>query len=178
MLVEKLKAERIYAGGILREMAKHKGMTLQELLTFAETHPEIHTTVDTEIARKAKELDAQGKIIIVEGRVQFHFLPESCKLFIKVSIEEGARRIWKDLQSQKTREERNEGSAVSLEATTKKVAQRIEEDRKRYLQLYKVDLYQESIYDIVVDTTRMTAEQAAEKVVQLLRAQGKLHQKR
>src|SRR3989344_9207948 len=109
ILAEKLKAERIYVGGIRRDLAREKEMTLIELNEYAKTHPETDVDVDKKAANLARELEKKGKIVIVEGRMQFYFLPESVKVFIKVNVEEAAKRIWKDLQQKKTKQARNEG---------------------------------------------------------------------
>ena len=111
----------------------------------------------------------QGKNVVVEGRVQYHFLPESIKVYIKVEPEEGARRIWKDLQDRKTSEQRNEGEYASLEVMKKRIREREEEDAARYQKYYGIDHRDETQYGLVVDTTMITAEQATEKVLEYLR---------
>ena len=93
ILAEKLKAERLYVGGMRRELARQKGMTLAELNEYAKTHPETDVDVDKEAAVRARLADKKKKVVIVEGRTQYHFLPESIKIYIKVDLEEGARRI-------------------------------------------------------------------------------------
>jgi len=80
-LVEKLDAERIYVGGVRRELARSKGMTIGELNEYALTHPETDVEVDNKAALRARELESMGELVIVEGRVQYHFLPESIKIF-------------------------------------------------------------------------------------------------
>ena len=61
MLSKKLKAERIYVGGIRRELAREKGMTLQELNQYAATHPETDVDVDKKAAAQARELEKKKK---------------------------------------------------------------------------------------------------------------------
>ena len=75
ILIKKLDAQRIYIGGIMRELAKEKGMTLEELMVYAKTHPEIDKEADVKTRDKARKLDQQGEIVLVEGRIQFYFLP-------------------------------------------------------------------------------------------------------
>ncbi len=169
ILVEQLHAERLYVGGIRRDLAREKGMTLVELNEYAKTHPETDVDVDKAAAAHARALDKQGKIVVVEGRTQYHFLPESLKIFIKVDVEEGTRRIWNDLQNEKTRTERNEGDITSLDQMKKRIRQRVTEDNKRYLKYYSINPADESQYDLVIDTTKITAEQGAQQILDYLR---------
>ncbi|MEK6939665.1 MAG: (d)CMP kinase [Nanoarchaeota archaeon] len=168
MLAKKLKAERIYVGGIRRELAREKGLTLQELNQYAATHPETDVDVDKKAAATARELEKKGKIVIVEGRTQFHFLPESVKIFMKVNPEEGAKRIWKDLQNKATQEKRNEGNIPSFEAMKKRIYEREEEDAARYKKYYKIDHRDESPYDLVIDTTKLTPTETVEKIISFI----------
>lgn len=164
MLAKKLKAERIYVGGIRRELAREKGMTLQELNQYAATHPETDVDVDTKAAALARELEKKRKIVIVEGRTQFHFLPDSVKIFMKVNPEEGAKRIWKDLQNKAAQEKRNEGNIPSFEVMKKRIYEREEEDAQRYKKYYQIDHRDESQYDLIIDTTYLTPEKTVEKI--------------
>ncbi len=168
MLAKKLKAERIYVGGIRRELARGKGMTLQELNQYAATHPDTDVDVDKMAANKARELEKTGAMVIVEGRTQFHFLPESIKIFMKVKPEEGAKRIWKDLQNKATQEKRNEGNIASFEAMKKRIYEREEEDAARYKKYYGIDHRNESQYDLIIDTTDINAEKAAETLLKFI----------
>ena len=168
MLAKRLKAERIYVGGIRRELAREKGMTLQELNQYATTHPETDVDVDKKAAAQARELETKNKIIIVEGRTQFHFLPQSIKIFMKVNPEEGAKRIWKDLQNKKAQEKRNEGNIPSFEAMKKRIYEREEEDAARYKKYYGIDHRNQSQYDLIVDTTALTPEETVEKIASFI----------
>ena len=173
MLAKKLKAERIYVGGIRRELAREKGMTLQELNVYAATHPETDVDVDKIAATKARELEKKGAIVIVEGRTQFHFLPESIKIFMKVKPEEGAKRIWKDLQNKAAQEKRNEGNISSFEAMKKRIYEREEEDAARYKKYYTLDHRDESQYDYIIDTTHLTPDETVKRIISFLEAAKK-----
>ena len=169
LLAKKLKAERIYVGGIRRELAREKGMTLQELNQYASQHPETDVDVDKKAAAKARELEQNEAIVIVEGRTQFHFLPESIKIYMKVRPEEGAKRIWKDLQNKAAQEKRNEGNIPSFEAMKKRIYEREEEDAARYKKYYGIDHRRESQYDLVIDTTTISPEKVVEKILNFIK---------
>ncbi len=168
LLAEKLRAERVYAGGILREMARKKKMTLEQFMAYTQTHPEIHRLVDQKIKTKARALNQQGKTVIVEGRVHFHFLPESVKIFMKVDLEQAAKRIWKDLQDQATSQARNENLVSSLQETKKKIIERQLTDQQRYRELYHINILDLSQFDLIIDTTKITPQQATKKIISAL----------
>lgn len=157
--------ERIYVGGIRRELAKQKGMTLEELNQYALTHPETDVDVDKEVAKKVKMLHVQGKNLIVEGRVQYHFLPESFKIYLKADIKEAAKRIWHDLQKEKTKQLRNEGNYSSVEDLQNHLLEREENDAQRYKQYYRLDHRKETNYNFVLDTTYLTPEEVVQKIL-------------
>jgi cytidylate kinase len=166
-LAEQLSAERIYVGAIRRELAREKGMTLEQLNEYGMTHPETDVDIDQRIAIEAREAAKKG-IVIVEGRVQFHFIPESFKIFIHVAVEEGARRIWKQMQNEADKKMRNEGEVKDINVLTEDIKKRIDNDKKRYKKYYKLDHTDESHYDLVIDTTKITADQATAKILKAL----------
>ncbi|MAF99375.1 MAG: hypothetical protein CMH61_02075 [Nanoarchaeota archaeon] len=167
ILQSELQAERIYVGGIRRELARSKGMTLEELNEYAQTHPETDVDVDKAATKVARE--SQNKFVLVEGRVMFHFLPESLKIYIKVSDEEGAKRIWKDLQNKETQQERNEGNIQSFEEMKTRLKERTQNDAKRYEKYYQLNPYDESHYDFILDTTTITAQQGADRILEYIK---------
>lgn len=175
ILVEKLHAERIYVGGIRRDLAKEKGMTLEELNQYALSHPETDVDVDKKAAAEAQKLEKTKKIVVVEGRTQFHFLPESIKIFITVDVEEAARRIWKDLQHADLQQQRNEGKIGSLAEMKESIEKRFENDQMRYKKYYNLDITNQRQYDLVIDTTKITAEQAAQKIMEFIRKNRKTY---
>ncbi len=171
-LAEKLKAKRLYIGKIRRNIAKSKNMTLAELNKYALTHPETDVDVDKAVAQQAREL-AKKSIVIVEGRVQFYFLSESFKIFVDVDLNEGAQRIWQDLK--KTQSVRNEGDFDSLAEVKKSIQNRIANDKKRYKKYYNLDHTKKSHYDLVIDTTNITAKQATQKVLKAIQNLTKIN---
>lgn len=162
-LTKKFSAKRIYIGEIRRNLAKSKGITLAELNEYAETHPETDVKIDKEVAKEARQL-ARRSIVIVEGRTQFYFLPESLKIYVKVSLQEGARRIWQQIQKDaKAKAKRNEGQYDNFNQLVKDIEKRIASDKKRYKKYYNLDHTNKSHYDLVIDTTRLNKQQVFQK---------------
>jgi len=169
MLVDKLSAKRIYVGGIRREMARKMRMDLAEFNKYGETHPETDIDVDNKIRDEARLLDGVGEIVIVEGRTQYYFLPESFKVFIKVDPMVGAQRIFLDLKENK--DKRNEDNVSTLEQVEKSIEKRQKSDAKRYKKYYSIDPYNEKNYDLVIDSSKVTPEQVCEKIIESLRSE-------
>ena len=175
ILITELHAEYINAGMARRELARKKGISLEQLNEYAKTHPETDIDVDKECSERAGSLNKEGKTVVSEGRVQFHFLPESVKIYIKVNPEIGAQRIWKDLQQEERKLKRNEGEYSSFEELKQGIKEREEKDSKRYLKYYKIDHRDESHYDLVIDTTKLNPEQAAKKILKFIEDEKKIN---
>jgi CMP/dCMP kinase len=174
IIMQELGAERIYVGGIRRELAREKSMTLEELNEYAKDNPETDVDIDNKVAGDAKKLESEGKIVLVEGRTQYHFLSNSVKIYIKVNPDVGAERIWKDLENKETQNERNEGNIQSFDEMKVRIRERTENDKRRYHQYYNINPYDESQYDFVVDSTNISATEVAKKVLDFIRSQQSL----
>ncbi|HTW96183.1 MAG TPA: AAA family ATPase, partial [Candidatus Methylomirabilis sp.] len=101
MLAAKLGWPRYYMGGISREKAREHGMTLEEYNKWGETDPRR----DREIDDYQKKLGETQDNFIIEGRTSWHFIPQSFKIFLDISFEEGAKRIFGALQKDNSRNE-------------------------------------------------------------------------
>ena len=163
IISKKLSLKSYYIGGLRRDIARDKGMTLEEYNKLGETDP----STDNDVDDYQKKLGETEDNFIIQGRTSFHFIPNSIKLFIHVDIDEGAKRIWGDIQ--KDPEKRNEGDLKSLEDVKTSMKNRLESDKKRYHKYYGIDAYDESNYDLVVDTTNLTSDQAVEQVLQFIK---------
>ena len=95
--------------------------------------------------------------VILDSRLGFFCQPDAVKIFLQVSYEESARRIFAA--------NRDTDSYASVEEVLAVNKQRDKEDSQRYLDLYNVDHLDTSLYDIVIDTTDLSPE---EVIVQIL----------
>ena len=158
MLAEKLGWPRYYIGGIRREKARERGLTLAEYNKLGEADP----TTDLEVDQYQQELGKREDNFIIEGRTSWYFIPHSLKIYLDVDERIGAERIYNDLQSS---DKRNEDSAPkNVEDILESIRNREKSDAMRYEKYYEIDAYDSRNYDFVVDTTDLTKDQVFDKV--------------
>lgn len=162
-----LKAERIYTGGLWRDMAKEKNMTMKEFHEYAANNHQVDRDLDEKVAKEARKL-SERSTVVVEGRVQFHFLPESIKIFVKADIAETAKRVWKEMHDSKEGVRETESHIKTLAEMEGEQKRRRATDIDRYKDIYKIDYTDESQYDFVLDTTDIDARQATQKVMDFI----------
>lgn len=150
---------RIYVGGIRRQKAKEQGMTLAEYNRLGETDP----STDLDCDNYMIELAHQSDNAIVEGRVHWHLIPDSIKLFIDVDPRVGAERIFQELQSC---DARNEDTGLdSVEAIIRSNKERRDSDDVRFKKYYQIDIYDPKNYDLVIDTSHLTKQETFDRIL-------------
>ncbi|MBI4089908.1 MAG: (d)CMP kinase [Candidatus Kerfeldbacteria bacterium] len=152
LLARKLKYPRTDIGEIRRGIARKRGLTLEQYTTMSVADPRYDRQVDTWQQR----LGRTKKNYVVEGRLSWHFIPRSFKVFMYASPTVGARRVWKDI---KLGRPRNEGRRLtSLSRVIASLRQRMASDRQRYVRYYGVNPFIRKHYDLWIDTSRLTPQ--------------------
>lgn len=163
-LAKELGYERIYIGGMFRDEAHRRGMSLLEFLKWAETDDQGDKFFDA----KVKEYGRTKDNFIIESRTAFHFIPNSLKLFLDVTSEEGSKRIWSALQSEQ-RDSRNEDRNLdSYESVLRSVTDRIRSETVRYQSIYGLDIFNPKNYDFFLDVTNLDKEQEYKAVFEFV----------
>lgn len=163
MLSEKLGWPRYYMGGLRRQKAAERGLTLAEYNKMGETDP----ATDMEVDEYQKRLGETEDNFIIEGRTSWHFIPHAVKIYLKVSEEEGARRICRDLAEKKRAREYD--GPVSPEETIKSVREREQSDATRYRKYFGIDADDISRHDFVLDTTELSINRTFAEVYDYIR---------
>ena len=163
ILSKRLNLTHYYMGGIMRDLAKKKGMTLNEFNKLRDLGPEIDNFVDDYLIKAGKTQDN----FIAEGRTAFHFIPNSIKLFLTVDPIVGAKRIQMDV-FEKRNDSRNESVENDVSLQIEKLELRVNNDKKRYLKYYGIDMDDMSNYDFYFDTSSLTPEQTADKIIEFI----------
>jgi len=143
LLSDKLKLKKIDSGQIFRQEAAKKGMTLAEL---GERRDKDYT-FDKQVDRAVRAELEDG--VIAQSRVLPFILEQDGKSDTAYSIFLEA--------SEKVRAQRNsDRDDLTFEEALKENKLRDQKDVCRYQNIYNIDIYDTSVYDLVVDTDDKT----------------------
>ena len=157
LVARKLKFRHYSIGDFMRTIAKKRNASLLQLSKMAETDE----TIDEELDCMQKELGRRERRFVLDSRLGWHFVPNSFKVFLKVDIKEGAKRIFNAGR-------KGEKENRTLRATVENIKKRKESELQRYKKNYNLNPYDKKKYDLVADTTKLTPEEIAEKIVKTL----------
>lgn len=160
IVAKKLGMKHYSVGEFRRQMAKRMGITLAELNKLGESQD----FTDREADKFQEELGKKEDNFVIDGRTSFHFIPHSIKVHLTADPMVRAERVFKD----EKRMEKFGGLADAV----REVLERDASDRKRYEKYYGLDVADEMHYDLVVDTSRITSEQAADRIISFVKNRG------
>jgi predicted cytidylate kinase len=131
--------EPLSTGGIQRQLAQKRGVSVLELNRLAETDPSIDREIDSYLMALSQDA------IVVESRMAWHFVPDTLKVYLYISDAAAARRI---VGAQRI----DEGYQTIAEAT-QPILDRRKSEILRFKKYYDVDIDDLRNYDLVVDTS-------------------------
>ena len=147
----------IYRNGTyFRKLAEEHKMSVTEFNEYVISHPEI----DRQIEQSAREYANTHDEFIIDARLGWYAVPESFKVYLKVDLEEAARRAFNDPDRKKTE------SFASIEEQKEDIKKRFELENKRYFELYGVHKEDLSNYDFILDTTNILPEEVSSRIIE------------
>ena len=155
VIANKLSYEIYSNGEYFRTLAKEYNMSLEEFGEYVKKHPEI----DEQIENSAKEYAKDHDNFVIDARLGFYAVPESFKIYLKVDIDEAAKRAFND---QKRKDVEN---FSSVEEHKKALISRFKLENERYFNLYGIHKDDMSNYDLVIDTTDKTPEEIVKIII-------------
>lgn len=158
LLSEHLNVPWYSIGDLRGKMATERGLTIDELNKLGEN--EAFTDHDVDVYQT--ELGKKGDNLIMDGRLSWHFIPNSLKVFLDVDTDEAARRIF---EASKQGLRTDEKPFESPDDVKQRIADRLASDQHRYEKYYQVNYLDRSNYDLVVDTTQLTPEQVVQAIL-------------
>jgi predicted cytidylate kinase len=156
LLERSLQLPYIYAGQLFREEAVKRGMTLAEFNALASEDPAVDRALDDQ----QLEMLRRGGVIL-EGRLagwlaDHHHIP-AFKVWIVCEEEERIGRLV----------QRDGGDA---QTQRRLLADRESRERDRYARYYGADLTDQTIYDLVLDSTSLQPEEVRDRVLEAVDA--------
>lgn len=168
MLADTLGYAYYYMGAIRRQLAKDKGMSIEELNALGERE----SWTDNEIDEYLKNIGATQDDFVVDSRTAFHFIPHSIKIFVDVNDRVGAKRVLQDIL--KNRSARNEGiHLTNVDDVMRNNKERMLSDDRRYQKYYNVSYLDTTQYDLSIDTSHRTPENALHVILEFIKKQAK-----
>lgn len=159
LLAEQLNIDHASAGDFMREMAAERGISVLELSRIAERDD----SIDHEIDARSARLGRSGVSVVIDSRLAWHFIPHAVKVFLDVSMDVAARRIFGDARE-------SESENVDLDATVRATMERAASESQRYEEYYGIDYLDPGNYDVVVDTSELSPPAVVARVMEALQA--------
>jgi predicted cytidylate kinase len=151
LLQKKLGLRYVYSGSIFRELAKKYKMSLDDFGRYCEDNKEI----DEELDEYQLNILGLGNVI-VEGRISgwlaYRNNISSLKIFLQADLETRTKRIIK----------RENGD---IEKRKKEIIERERSETTRYKKYYNINLEDTSIYDLIIDTSKLNPNQIVEIII-------------
>jgi cytidylate kinase len=143
----------IYSTGkVQRELARELNISTLEMNRLMCSDRKYDTMIDDATARISRE--NRDKNIIFDSRLAWHFVEQSFKVFLSVSLDVAAERIKNDDRGK-------EEKYASVEEAKELLAARADTEDKRYKEIYNLDYFNFANYNLVIDSTCCTPEKIA-----------------
>jgi CMP/dCMP kinase len=156
LVAEALGLARLPGGEVFRQMAAEAGMTLAAFGVYAQGHPEIDRELDDRLSARA----AEGGCVI-ESRLAG---------WLATRADLRAVRAWVDCDEEVRAARVAARDASTVAEALVDNAERSALERARYQAVYRIDLDDRSIYDLVLDSTTEPPEVITATIVERARA--------
>lgn len=143
LVAQELGYRHFSSGDLFRQIAKERGLTIEQINEAAEIDSSVDHDVDEHLRALGKEEN-----IVIDSRLAYHWIPDSYKVYLDLDMQSAVERTFEQIKS----EGRESQSADSIETLLAATQSRKEMERNRYQNLYHIDLADLSPFDLVVDT--------------------------
>lgn len=145
-LAKELKLDFHSMGDLSRTKAREKKMSISEFQNYLNENPEEERKNDIEFSEEMNK----KKEFILDYRLGFHFIKKSYNIYLSV----GNKVAYNRIRGRKGRDESY--FDLSRAQVLRKIKERNEAPRTRFLELYNVDFTDTSKYDLVIDTNKFS----------------------
>lgn len=162
--VAKILKEKGYeyssTGNIFRQLAMEKGLSVEEFnKQVNEAASRGDHSVDKMIDDTTTKIGEERDNVVFDSRLAWHFAPKSFKVFIITDIDEASRRVFNDSLRA------NSESYESQDACRKALINRQKLETVRYKEIYDIDYYDMSNYNLVIESTNASPDEIAQEIL-------------
>lgn len=155
-VAEKLNFRFVSTGDLRGELAQEKGLTIDELNALNAEWT--HRAVDD----KVKQMGQTEDNLVFDSWLAWHFIPRAKKVFLKVSPEVAAKRVFEHQRPDEKHQD-------SVEGVKEMLQHRLMEWSAQVNALYDVDFLDEANYDFVLDTSNLSVEECVGKILEFVK---------
>lgn len=155
ILSQKYGYEIFSTGKILRDLAEERGVSILEMNRLIESDPSYDHLIDDTTTRISLE---KKEDILIDSRLAWHFAVNTFKVFLTVDIGEAAMRVYSD----------NRGDVEkysSPDDAKKQLLERAHAEDRRYKELYGLDYFNISNYNLILDSTCSSPDTLGEMIL-------------
>jgi cytidylate kinase len=149
ILAKELKLRYVSSGEYFRTMARERGMTIEEFSRHAEKHHDVDEKVDSEMVQASR-----ARNVVTEGQIAAHLIEKpDITVFLTAPKEVRIKRL-------------SHRDGKSIKESLRETEARENSERKRYMRLYGIDVCDYSAYNLIIDTSKWSAEAVA-KIIRM-----------
>jgi len=153
-MAKEYNLEVIKTGTIFREIAAEKGISVIELNELAKTD----TSIDKMLDERSTLLGKQKDNTVFDSRMAWHFIPDSFKVFVLTQVQESAKRILCDY-------DRTAEGYRDLKEAEDGILRRAKLEKKRFMNLYNVNYYNQENYNLIIDSTFASPSEVTSEII-------------
>ncbi|MFH1399560.1 MAG: (d)CMP kinase [Candidatus Woesearchaeota archaeon] len=153
LVAQKLGCNHYSAGDLQRELANEHNLTIKQWGELEARDEKYDKMVDDRTVILGKTKDN----FVMDGWLAPKFIPHSIKVFLTGEEKVRAQR--------RLNHKRQEEQFTDINQTIIDMRERIKCNRERWLRYYNYDLLDERNYDFVIDTTNLSKEEVAQKIL-------------
>lgn len=142
-LAEEFGMKYISAGEVFRQMAKERNISLKEMSKLVIDEPE----VDIQIDDRTKEL-GQYENTLVDAQLSAFFIPDDA--LVRISITASKQVRWERIAKR---------DGCTLEQARQETDTREMAEKRRFSDLYDINVDNQDVYDVIINSDRLTEEQ-------------------
>ena len=144
-LARTLEYQHFSSGDFFRAIGKERGIDVLATNLIAEQEKEIDEMVD----EKLRVLGEAEDNMVIDSRMAWHWMPYSFRVYLDLDLIVAATRITSGMNDERRIAEH---VPEEPELYAKILQERLDSESRRYMNLYQSNPYDESNYDLVVDT--------------------------